>query len=722
MASKKAEKKLPFKKLPGLLKKSYTEKKFERKIASKLYVSEDKKYLTGLFEEKKDEKGNVVLAIPADSEFTKAEMKRLKTLSKEIKANKGRIKAGSFIAVAAVITAIGITVTVFKNPVAKWAIRSTMQGIFGAKCDIGSVNVEIWGGQLTVNSLAQASSSNDMKNIFQFDKLDLHFNTAQVFRGRFDIKNIEVTGITCNTERKTSGKLPVKPKTAKEKEEKTDSTGFYKALKEKCGTDTDAAKNAITDLFAMYDPNAIADNMKENLQSQKVAKEVEAELKELVEKWKAKPDELKASVEEVKKSTATLSSLNVSKITAAEVPALLQNIDNASKSIKATSDNVSSTMSSFDADQKKVKELQKKLQNAIDADKKLIEDQMSILDVSTAKGAVTDTINEAGYALLGQYYPYLKKLISYAASMKGSSKPKSESVKKAKEKAKKESRRYPGRYVYWKNDRTPRFLIEKAHGSGQGLEIFATNISSDMDRRGEPWDIHGTYQQSKRTHKASLVVDARSSSTAPLVSCNYSGNNFPVVMDLGKNIKTEGAPVFNGTTTIDAKLTADSDFSFRGSGSMKLNPVTVTASPLKSETAQRIYSTALGTINSLSLDATVGFSEKSGVDMKIATDFDKILSQALVKVANQEMKNAKQEVMAKLNDKLGDNESCNKYQTQFTDISEKMSNSKKSLNSLSKTMEEKKAELEKKTTEAAKKKASQALNQAFTSAIKKSKK
>ena len=108
MASKKAEKKLPFKKLPGLLKKSYTEKKFERKIASKLYVSEDKKYLTGLFEEKKDEKGNVVLAIPADSEFTKAEMKRLKTLSKEIKANKGRIKAGSFIAVAAVIAAVGI--------------------------------------------------------------------------------------------------------------------------------------------------------------------------------------------------------------------------------------------------------------------------------------------------------------------------------------------------------------------------------------------------------------------------------------------------------------------------------------------------------------------------------------------------------------------------------------------------------------------------------------
>ena len=193
-------------------------------------------------------------------------------------------------------------------------------------------------------------------------------------------------------------------------------------------------------------------------------------------------------------------------------------------------------------------------------------------------------------------------------------------------------------------------------------------------------------------------------------------------MDLGKNIKTEGAPVFNGTTTIDAKLTADSDFSFRGSGSMKLNPVTVTASALKSETAQRIYSTALGTINSLSLDATVGFSEKSGVDMKIATDFDKILSQALVKVANQEMGTAKQEVMAKLNDKLGDNEACNKYLTQFSDISGKMSNSKKSLNSLSKTMEEKKAELKKKTTEAAKEKASQAANQAATSVLKKLKK
>ena len=716
----KVEKKLEYKKLPALFKKSYSAKSFERKISSKLYVPQDKAYVSSLFKDSKDKKDRPVLAVPADSQFTKKEIQRLKVLAKEIKNNKGRFKVVPFVAVAVVIAAIGVTITCFKNPVAKMAIRSAMQGVFGAKCDVGSVNVEIFGAQITVKNLAQASSSDEFKNVFEFEKLDLHFNLADLLRAKFHAQNIEITGIQTGTERKTSGKLAVKQKTAKQKAEKNDSTGFYDSLKSKIGTDPDAAKKAITDLFAMYDPDAIVTNVKDNLQSQKVAKEVEEELKTLVENWKAKPDELKSSVEKLQSSAKSLTNLKVS--SAAEIPDALKKIEEATASIKNTKSDFETTLSSFSTDQKKVKELQQKLTDAIAADKALLNDQLSILDVSKAKTAVNDSINQAGYALLGEYYPYLKKLVSYAASMKGSSGDSKEAKsanKKAVETAKKESKRYAGRYVYWKKDTVPRLLIENLHGSGNGIDVKATNISSDMNKRGEPWIVTGTYAQSKCTHNAKLTVDARTDTKASLVEAAYSGTNFPLTLDLAKMSGSEVVPKFEGTSTLSANLSADEDFSFTGSANLNMDPVTVTGGGLEGETAARIYETALSSIKEFSVGAKVSFSEKAGVGMNLSTNFDSLLANAISEVADKELASVKNEAIAKLNDKLGSSETANQYISQFTDISKQLNSQKSSLDSIQKQLNSKQDELKKQLTNGAKDKATEAASSALKGLFKK---
>jgi hypothetical protein len=197
-----------------MLKKSYNQKKLD-KILKKIYIPEDRQLLKSMFSEKYQKGKKELLRVPRETQYTKAQLKELKVLVKNIKKNKGRFKAAPFIAVSSAVAAIVVAVTVFKNPVAKMAIRSSMQGIFGAKCDIGSVNVEILGMQLTVRNLAQASSSNPMKNIFQFDKLDLDFNLTQLLRAKFNAQNVEITGLAINTERKTSGALPVKAKKRK---------------------------------------------------------------------------------------------------------------------------------------------------------------------------------------------------------------------------------------------------------------------------------------------------------------------------------------------------------------------------------------------------------------------------------------------------------------------------------------------------------------------------
>lgn len=699
----KVEKKVSAAKLPGLMKKSYTQKKLQKKILSKLYVPGDKDYVASLFEKGADKKGREVYSVPKGKEFNVSEIKRIKILAKEIKANKGTVKLVPLIAVAVFIACVGIAVTAFKNPVAKWGIKSSLQAVFGAKCDIDSVNIEIFGSRITVRNLAQASSSDPMKNLFEFELLDLDFNLSQILRAKFNVENIEITGIKTGTDRKKSGALPVKKKSPEEKEKKTDSTGFYASLEEKAGTSVSDAKNAFAELFAAYNPQNIISNIQENLQTEKVSKEVEEELKVLVENWKNKPAELNKISEDLKSSTAKLTSLDVSSVkTPAEAAAFVKEIESAVSSVKDAKESVSSVMGSFESDKTKISSMQKKMTDAVESDKKLLSDQFSVFDVSKAKNLIGDTINQTGYSLLGKYYPYLKNVISYAGTMKSSASKKSkdkkepDAVKKAKETAKKESKRYAGRNVYWKKDTVPSLLIEKIHGSGSGIEIFATNISNDMNKRGEPWKISGSLLQGEKNHSADVVIDARDGSSAPLVAAGYSGSNFPMVFDLAKTSPAAGVPKFDGVSNVSAKLTADSDFSFSGHFSLGMSPVTVTAEKLENETAERLYSSALSTIHSLNIGADVGFGAENGVSMNITTDFDRILAEAVSKVAQSELAGAKDAAMKKLSEELSKSTSgADAYLLQLNDISSKLNSSKAGIDSISQALEQKKAELEK---------------------------
>lgn len=721
----KEQVKLSRSKLPSLFKKQYTAKKFESKIQKKLYVPADKAYVSSLFVQTQDKKGRDVLAVAADASFTKKEIKRLKLLAKQIKANQGRIKVGSFIAVAVVIAAVGLVVTVFKNPVAEMAIKGSLQGLFGAKCDIGSVNIQIFDSHITIEDLAQASSEDEFKNIFEFKRLDLNFNLANLLRAKFHAENIEITGIELGTERKTSGKLAVKPKKTVEKAQKSDTTGFYDSLKEKAGSDPEAAKKAITDLFSMYDPAAIAENLKGGLKSQETAKQVEEELKALVETWKNRPEELKKIVAQVQSATKSLTELNVSKVSAKEIPELLKKIEQVGNTVKTAKANMENTLSSFEGDQKKVRELQSKLEAAVAADKKLLSEQLSVLDVKKAKSAISDSINQAGYSLLGQYYPYLKQVLSYASSMKsseGNSEEAKKANKKAVESAKKESRRFAGRYVYWKKDTVPKFLIEKIHGSGSGIEVFATNISSDMNKRGEPWVVKGSVKKSQLAHSANLTVDARTGTKAHLVEASYTGTNFPLTLDMSKNGGSDVIPKIEGKSALTASLFANEDFSFSGKAKLNMNPAVVTGGELGSETATRIYAEALKSIKKLDLGADFSFSPAGGVGLKLDTNFDSLLADAVSAVANSEMENVKKEVTEKLSGQLASNEGVQKYVSQFSDISSSMNSQKKSFDSISSQLAKKQNELKKQTSEAAKTKAAEAVSDkagAFLKGLKK---
>lgn len=709
---KKPVKKFPAKKLPGLLKKSYTKKKFDSKIIKKIYISDDKKFVEELFSEKYTKGKKELIRVPREKLFTKKELAQLKKISKSIKSNKGRIKLLPFIAVAGLIAAIGITVTVFKNPVTKMGLRYAMQSIFGAKCDIGSVNVEIFGTQITVRSLAQANPDEPMKNLFQFDKLDLDFNLTELLRAKFHAENIEIAGIAVNTDRKTSGELPVKPKSAKEKAEKNDSTGFYAALKDKTGKSVDEAKNSVVEKLASYNPETIMKNINENLQTKNVAKEVETDVKSMVESWKAKPAEIQKNVNDFRTNAEKLTKINAKNLkNPNDIRKAISDIQNAMESGRKVKNDVDATWSSFEGDVKKVDEFKAKLENAVKADTEMVRNTLPDLSVEGAKGFVSGTFNEFAYSMLGKYYPYLKQAISYAGNMKSSNSKnedaKKEAVKKAKKQAREESKRYAGRNVYWRKDTVPKLLIENVHGSGGGdgktLDLKITNISSDMDKVGKPIVAKGFYKMPERTHNARLTIDARSTSSAALISGDYSGNNFPISLDFAEKTGTAGVPSFSGNATVMANLSADSDFSFKLGGNFDMSQVSLTSQPIStSEIANRIYSNALSAVKSMSVKAQAAFSEKSGINLNVTTDADKIIAAAIKSAVQKEFGNIQKEAEAKLKEKIVEyTGASNEQVAKFTEIAGKLKDSKSATEELNRQLEAKKAELEKQLTGAA---------------------
>ena len=728
---KKEPKKLSAKKLPKLFKKAYTQKQLD-KLLKGVYIDEDKAFLDSLFK-KTEVKGQEKRAIPQDSEFTKKELARLKEMAKAIVANrKGRFKVIPFVAVVAFIAVVGIVVTTFKNQIVKRGIKSAMENVFEAKCDIGSVKVEIFGAQLNVRNLAQANKDDPMKNIFQFDNLDLNFNLTQLLRGRFDAENIEITGVALGTDRKTSGALPAKKVKAKVEEVK-DESGFYTALKDKSGTALDTAKENLTNAFAAYNPQNVAADIKENFKSAEKAKEVEAEVNAMIAAWKEKPAEVQKQVADFQSSAQALASINVNNLkTPTEIQDAITKITNALESGKNVKTNVEGVTKSIKGDADKVKSLSDGLTKAIAEDKALISEKLGMytsFNGDTAKGILTGCFDSVAYETLGKYYPYLKKAIDYAGGMKNANTSDKKSDDKAEKKVKKAKKktgtgRLYGRDVYWRADRVPMFLIERLAASGLGenftFEATATDISSDMDKRGAPMIAKGSYTNAKQKHAAGLTIDARSTSPAPLITGDYSGNNYPITADLTKTVSAAGVPSLTGTSVINAKLTAHEDFSFGIEGGLNMNPVTLTAGALPNETADRLYQGALATIKDLQVGAKIGFSQTDGIDLAITTDLDKKLMGAMQSMAGAAVKEASAAAVAKAQAQLDEatGGAASKI-AEFTGITTSLDSSANSVNSLNDQLEAKKKELASAAANAGKKAATDAAKGAASSALKK---
>lgn len=694
----KKEKLISARKLPGIFKKTYSQKKIENKIYKKIFIPADLELIKSIFEPHPKKQGK--LFVPRDKQISKRQLKKFKAIAKEIKKQKASFKLVPFAATIGIIAAAVLLFISFKNVIAKKAITGAMQTAFGAKTELSSVNVELLGASVTIKNLQQANKNSPMKNLFQADKIEIKFNLTQALRGKFDAENIELSGFAVNTERKTSGELPKKAKKQKEKKQKSENSFDFTEKKNEA---LNAAKNSIQEVFAEYNPQNIINDLEGNLKSPEAAKQVQAEAESLVSKWKNKPEELESQVKDLDQSVRSVLDTDWGKIDdVAKLKQAIENVTSAMEKSKSLTKNIQSTANDVKSDSKKINALSSQIKTAIAADNALVNKQLSKITsfkISDGKKILGNTLDSVFYSMAGDYYPYIKQAADYALQAKSSSK--SEKPKKEKKEKKQTIARAKGTDVYWKQDRIPKFLIEKISFSGLNLDAKGTDITNDMDKRGTPALFNGNYSTKKQTHKANVTVDTRTETKNPLVNADYSGDNFPIKFStpyLGLNSSTDVTA--NGTMDDDGTITVKAKFN--------LENISFSSESFEPKFAYNLYKTALSNIKDLDMEATAIFNGEKKFSISVDSDLDKKFIKALKKTADAEISNlvseAKKEITAMLNEKTG---GVTEKISEFVDIENGINRQSVNMDKLNSLLEKKKTELQKqiedKTKDAAKK-------------------
>ncbi len=699
--SKKAnknEKKFPVKKLPALFRKKLDEKKFDKKILSKIYIPQDKDYISSLYK-KTTENEKVFYAIPADSQFTKTDLSRLKVLAKEIKGQKGRIKFLPLIATVSFIVALAVVVSIFKNPIAKKIIKGTCESIFTAKTDIKSVNVKFLDSFIKVNSIQIGNKNSEYKNLFEAETIVLDFNLTQLLRGHFVAENLEVSEMKFNTDRTTSCRLPLKEK-AEKKESK--ESPFMKNCKDKILEETNSCKEKLQALFGDLDIASLSEKIMTELKTPALCEELKTDVQQTIGKWSSKPKEIESQIATFAKDVATLQNLNVNSIKdLSELNKNLTLIKNTISTGQKLSGNIKSITDDFDKDVKKVSSYSKQVEQSVKDDKAYVQNSVNgIKDtVLGAKQIFTSAIQSLGYSVLGKYYPYAEKLISYGVKLKNESntgdKTKLAKTEKKEKKAKikKVKKERLSGTTFWYGTDYPSFYIQRAFASGPAFKCELKELSSNHNLTKKASTVAADFITAEISHKINGVFDIRTDSAAKMIHLDYTGSGFNFDVKDSENSEGNGIPCALGKA--DLKLSGDFDENyFRAYGNASLNPLTLSSNGFNNEKIDSYYKKALAQVTDLKLGYEVLFSD-SNLSMDLNGNFAEKFVNALKGFASSAGGDAAKDIMAKVNEKLG--ASSNEYLSSISDFNSIQSQLDVQRNNLDKAMSDlnkKQAELE----------------------------
>jgi uncharacterized protein (TIGR03545 family) len=695
----KKEKKI---RIAPLFRKKYTEKNYRKKILKKLFIPADRELVESLFITVKDpKKGTDLYTIDTVAVKDPKQARRLALIAKQIKKQKGRFNIVSIVMALVCVVALCLALTVFRNVIARIAVTSAFEGTFGAKCDIRDIDFNIPKTYFRIDGLAVANRASPMKNLFEIGRCEIHFDLLELSRGKFVADNVEFTGVTWNTDRKKSGALPPKKQKQFEKKQKNAKPNpVTQALQKEvtklsAGVSVDSGIAAVKD---QLDPTKFIEKEKAGLKSPAEIQKIMDTVPALTTKWTSKTDEARSKVDSMIAQGKKLSTLKVDSIrTVEEVQALIPEIKAASDTAKETVAYVQTTVTEVNADAKTVTSLAGEADSAVRADAArlgALVDTIKSINIDTGKGLISGVFQTFIVNTLGAYYPYIDKgITTFGELQSATSKTKKQSLKQKS----KFIERLPGRDFDFSHDSMPSFLMKNialsASDGASGIAGKATlqNITNDADKIGKPVTVALAVSHGGMSENLDGILDFRSAAKEIAIA-KFTGKGYPVALSAGN---VAGVPSISGSLSATGNVAITANKSVHIESALLVSDAKATVAAFEPEFLHDAYANVLASITRIDLGAVADITADKGLSLKVDTDIDSVLRDAVQKEIARQVEQFKAEIRRAVEDYIAQQKTAYTGQiAQFTAIYDKSKKTLDDAKNYEQILQAKKAELE----------------------------
>lgn len=689
-------------KIHALFRKKYTERNYRKKILKKLFIQADRDLVESLFVAIKDpKKGTDLYTINAEAVTDPKQARRLGLIAKQIKKQKGRFNVVSIVLAIVCVVALGLSLTVFRNVIARVAITSAFEGTFGAKCDIRDIDFNIPEAFFRIDGLAVANRATPMKNLFEIGRCEIHFDLLELSRGKFVADNVEFTGVTWNTDRKQSGALsPKRQKKFDKKRKDSKPNPVTQALQTEVAKLSSgvSVESGISAVKEQLDPTQFIEKEKAALKSPAVIQRITDTVPALTTKWVSKSDEARSRVDTAIAQGKKLSTLKVDSIrTVEEVQALISELKAASDTAKATVAYAQTTVAEANADAKTVTALAGEADAAVRADAarlRSLVDAVKSLNIDVGKGLISGVFNTFIVNTLGAYYPYIDKGLNvFGELQKTPKKAKNQSLKQKS----KIIERLPGRDFDFSHDAMPTFLMKNvalsASDGATGIAGSATvrNVTNDADKIGKPVTVALTVSHGGMSETLDGTLDLRTAAKE-IVSAEFTGKGYPVALSAGN---VTGVPSISGFLSATGNVAIAADKSVHLASALVVSDAKATVAAFEPEFLHSAYANVLADITRIDLEAIADITADKGLALKVDTDIDSILSVAVQKEIARQVEQFKAQIRLAVEDYVARQKAAYaKEIAQFTEIYDKSKKTLEDVKNYEQLLQSKKAELE----------------------------
>lgn len=547
----------------------------------------------------------------------------------------------SFLIITAIIIAlIAILNILFFDKILKKIIISAGQTAVGAKVEIDYLKTSFKNCSVTINGFRAADKNNYFKNLVDIEKVRFDVRFAPLLRKKVVIDEMSVDGLRWQTDRKTSGELPKKKKS----NEESKFSKMFKSAKDKTVTEFNNLPsvetfNKIQDQIKNFDINKLIEDsgLSSIKEVEKVSQDLQNKYKSYQDKvnnfnYEEKINKAKTLADELSKSkfgsiadiANTAKKVNELKVIKKEFDDILTELNNAKKDISATID------------------VTKQIKNTVTNDVNMICEKISIPTLNTK--------NISQMIFGTKWVSRVEKTLYYISIIKQYI-PEGSEEKEVKE----VKQRALGRDILFREKLYPSLLISLMKLSGttaktkeeQGIDFsgLIKNISSSPSLVNAPITLELNGNNATQKLAVSGLFDHRTKDSKDNIKVELTGL-LGTLLNIEPNdylplVDTANVNVAGNFDLNNSGFLCSADIAFKDIKEKDLKSV---------EGNLKYLAQITNSIKSFDVNLTAKTQDSENLDVKINSDIDKKLYDAMSKMFSAKVNEAKDKIKQKVNE------------------------------------------------------------------------